>query len=222
MRRGVEPEMVEVAVDEPPGDRSRHDVARREVGERVLVGHERHAVLVTEHRALTAQRLREQRPGHRRVVERGRVELHELDVGHRARRPAAPSAMPSPVETTGFVVTAKSWPAPPVATIVSARPDLDRRVRRDRARARRRTGRPRRSGRPRSSALAPRRDPAPGPRRRARARSRRRSRRRPRARPARRSGRLRGRARGPRSRRRRCGRTPRRAPSGRARGPGPR
>ena len=57
------------------------DVARREVGERVLVGHERDAVVVAQDRALAPQRLGEERPRHRRVVQRGRVELHELEVG---------------------------------------------------------------------------------------------------------------------------------------------
>ena len=83
MRGGVEPQVVEAALDEPPADRRGDDVARREVGERVLVGHERDAVLVAQDRALAAQRLGEQRPRHRRVVQRGRVELHELEVGDR-------------------------------------------------------------------------------------------------------------------------------------------
>ena len=39
------------------------------------------AVAVTQQRAVAAQGLGEQRPGHGRVVQRGRVELHELDVG---------------------------------------------------------------------------------------------------------------------------------------------
>ncbi len=96
-------------------DRTRDDVARREVGERVHAGHERDTVAVAEHRALAAQRLREERPRHRRMVQRRRVELHELEIG--ARDPAAaPSAMPSPVDSVGLVVTAKHWPTPPVAS----------------------------------------------------------------------------------------------------------
>ena len=43
--------------------------------------------LVAQDRALAAQRLREQRPRHRRVVQRGRVELHELEVGARDAGP---------------------------------------------------------------------------------------------------------------------------------------
>ena len=52
--------------------------------------------------------------GHGRVVRRGRVELHELDVwvGMPAR---SAMATPSPVDSGGLVVTAKNWPAPPVA-----------------------------------------------------------------------------------------------------------
>ena len=52
------------------------------------------------------------------------------------------SAMPSPVDTAGLVVTAKSCPAPPVATIVCARPDLHR-ARRPASSARTPTHRPR-------------------------------------------------------------------------------
>ena len=50
------------------------------------LGHERDAVGVAEHRAFAAQRLGEQRARHRRVVQRGRVELHELEVGARDAR----------------------------------------------------------------------------------------------------------------------------------------
>ena len=70
-------------------DRTRDDVARREVGERVDTGHERDAVAVAEHGTLAAQRLREERPRHRRVVQRGRVELDELEIGARDARRAA-------------------------------------------------------------------------------------------------------------------------------------
>ena len=37
---------------------------------------------VAQQRAVAPQRLGQQRPGHGRVVQRGGVELHELDVGH--------------------------------------------------------------------------------------------------------------------------------------------
>ena len=54
--------------------------------------------------------------GMRRVVQRGGVELHELDVGDRARRPAAPWRRRRRWPPVGLVVTANSWPAPPVAS----------------------------------------------------------------------------------------------------------
>ena len=82
-RGGVEPEVVEVAFDEATADRLGHDVTGREVGQRVLVGHERHAAFVAQDRALAPQRLGEERARHRRVVQRGGVELHELEVGDR-------------------------------------------------------------------------------------------------------------------------------------------
>ncbi len=78
--------MLEVAVDEPTGDGLGHHVARREVGERVLVGHEGVPGVVAQDRALAAQRLRQKRPRHRRVVQCGGVELHELEVGDRGAR----------------------------------------------------------------------------------------------------------------------------------------
>ena len=83
MRGGVEPQVVEAALVEAAADRLGHHVARREVGEGVLAAHERRALLVAQDRALAAQRLREQRARHRRMVQRGRVELHELEVGDR-------------------------------------------------------------------------------------------------------------------------------------------
>ena len=43
--------------------------------------------VVAQDRALAAQRLREQRARHRRVVQRGGVELHELEVGDRDAGP---------------------------------------------------------------------------------------------------------------------------------------
>ena len=206
------------AVDEPAGDRPGHDVPGREVGQRVLVGHERDAVLVAQHRALAPERLREQRAGHRRVVQRGRVELHELDV--RDRRAGAQRERDPVAGRHHRVGGHREQLARRRRSRRSCRaPGSPAARRRDPAPARRRSDRPRRSGRPRSTARARRRDRARAPRRRARARSPRRSRHRPRARPARPSDHPRARARARRSRRRRCGRTPRRAPSGR--GPGP-
>ena len=62
---------------------ARHHVARREIAERVLPRHERFAVVVAQDRALSAQRFGEQRARHRRVMQRGGVELHELEIGNR-------------------------------------------------------------------------------------------------------------------------------------------
>ncbi len=59
----------------------RDDVAGQE-----LV-HEPLAVGVADQGAVSAERLGQQRPGHRGVVQRRRVELHELDVGHRHAGP---------------------------------------------------------------------------------------------------------------------------------------
>ena len=57
---GVEPQVVEPALVEPAADRAGDHVARREIAERVLGGHERLALVVAQDRALAAQRLREQ------------------------------------------------------------------------------------------------------------------------------------------------------------------
>ena len=51
-------------------------VARQQLVDEAL------AVRVAQQRAVAPQRLGQQRPRHGRVVQRGRVELHELDVGH--------------------------------------------------------------------------------------------------------------------------------------------
>src|SRR5439155_14021417 len=72
---GVEPQVVEAALVQTTADRARDNVARREVGERVLRGHERFTVVVAQDRALTTQGFREQRTRHRGMVERRRVEL---------------------------------------------------------------------------------------------------------------------------------------------------
>ena len=63
--------------------------------------------VVTEHGTFAAERLGEQRTRHRRVMQRGRVELHELEVGARDTPARIASAMPSPVDSVGLVVTAK-------------------------------------------------------------------------------------------------------------------
>ena len=90
----VEPDVRRAGLAHAPHDRLGHDVARREVGERVDAQHEAVARVVDEERALAAHRL-----GHQRLLaararpqpEHGRVELHELQVGDRRRRRAAPA-----------------------------------------------------------------------------------------------------------------------------------
>jgi hypothetical protein len=79
---GVEPEVVEAPVDQAAGDGPGDDIAGGEVGQGVLGGHEGHTGLVAQAGALSPQGFRQQRPGHHRVVQRGGVELDELDVGH--------------------------------------------------------------------------------------------------------------------------------------------
>ncbi len=73
----VEPEVVDALL----GHAGRHgpadDVAGRQLVDEAL------AVPVAQQGAVAAQRLGEQRPGHGRVVQRGRMELDELDVGRR-------------------------------------------------------------------------------------------------------------------------------------------
>ena len=79
--RRVEPHMLLAGARHPLVDRARDDVARREIAERMLVDHERDAGVVTQDGAFAAQRLGQQRPGHRRIVQRRRVELDELEIG---------------------------------------------------------------------------------------------------------------------------------------------
>ena len=68
-------------------DGARDDIAGREIRQWVHAGHERDTVAVAQHRALAPQRLREERSGHRRVVQRRRMELDEFEIG--ARDPGA-------------------------------------------------------------------------------------------------------------------------------------
>ncbi len=78
---GVEPHVVDVLFEHSGGDRARHDIAWQEfVDEALTAG-------VPEHRAVSAERLRQQRTRHRRVIEGGGMELEELEVGHCDLRP---------------------------------------------------------------------------------------------------------------------------------------
>src|SRR5207244_5812748 len=63
-------------------DRAGHDVAWRELRLTVVERHEARAVEGAQPRALAAQRLAQQERLGPRVIEAGRMELHELEVGH--------------------------------------------------------------------------------------------------------------------------------------------
>ena len=80
----VEEDVVGAGLAHPSDDRARHDVARRQVGERVLALHEALPRRVDEEGALAAHRLGDERLLAARALaepEHGRVELHELEVG---------------------------------------------------------------------------------------------------------------------------------------------
>ena len=85
--RGVEPDVVEAVLLHLEVDRPGHDVARRQLQARVVVGHEARAVGEREVGALAAQRLADEEGALLRVVEAGRVELDELHVPDPAAGP---------------------------------------------------------------------------------------------------------------------------------------
>jgi hypothetical protein len=81
---GVQIHVVVAGLPQHPVDRLGDDVARRQLGELVLSGHEPRSGLVHQVRTLAAQRLGDQRALHRGDAggdERGRVELDELHIG---------------------------------------------------------------------------------------------------------------------------------------------
>ena len=113
--------MVVAALAHPPVDRLGDDVARREVGERVVAG--RDDALAVERRRGTRPRRASPRvisgcwPGRAGAEEqRGRVELHELEVGDRGARRAGPARRRRRWRPTGWWCCAKTWPMPPVAS----------------------------------------------------------------------------------------------------------
>ena len=69
-----------MALGAPAPDRARDDVARRQL-RAGRVQHEALAGLVDEHGAFAAHGFADQRRRPRRAVERGRVELHEFEIG---------------------------------------------------------------------------------------------------------------------------------------------
>ena len=81
--RRVEPHVVFAGGDHALVDRTRDDVAGCQIGQWVHAGHERHAIAVAQDRTLAAQRLGDQRPRHQGGVERGGVELDELEISAR-------------------------------------------------------------------------------------------------------------------------------------------
>ena len=71
----------------PPARRIRSAMARLTTSRGASSSTKRSPVGVAEEGPVPAQRLGEQRPGHGRMMQRGRVELHELHVGHRHAGP---------------------------------------------------------------------------------------------------------------------------------------
>ena len=65
-----------------PHDAARDDIARRQIAVGVIPRHERLAPRVDEPRPFAAKRFGEEKPRRARAVERGRMELHELEIRH--------------------------------------------------------------------------------------------------------------------------------------------
>ena len=69
-----------------PHDAARDDIARRQIAIRVIPRHERLAARVDEPRPFAAKRLGEEKSRRAWAIERGRVELHELEIRHARSR----------------------------------------------------------------------------------------------------------------------------------------
>ena len=82
--RDVEIDAVQAAFFHFEVDGARHDVARRQFGARVVLGHEAGAVGQQQDAAFAAHRFGDQEGFGVRVVQAGRVELDEFHVGHPA------------------------------------------------------------------------------------------------------------------------------------------
>ena len=196
----VEPHVLGAGLAHAAHDRLRDDVARREVGERVLALHER-----ARPRRRAAPRPRRAPPRSPAAAGPSASAPSHSTVGWNCTNSrsatAAParsaSAMPSPVATDGFVDRLNTWPRPPVASTTAGREhradavalalahDVQRQALRGAAVVER-------AGRARARSRSARCRPCPRPRRRARARSPHPWRRRPRARCGRAGGRPRG------------------------------
>ena len=84
----VEVDIVQAVALDLMVDRPGHDVARRELAALVIVGHEAMAGFgMLQHAAFAAHRLGDQEILDLKIVEAGRVELHEFHVGDPAARP---------------------------------------------------------------------------------------------------------------------------------------
>ena len=117
-----------------------HHVAGQELVDEALAGR------VAQQRAVAAQRLRQQRPGHD-AAGASAVGWNWKNSRSATATPARSAmATPSPVASRGLVVTANSWPAPPVASSTLRARIVRAAVRAD-APPPRRSGRPRRPGR---------------------------------------------------------------------------
>ncbi|GIW72245.1 MAG: hypothetical protein KatS3mg102_1787 [Planctomycetota bacterium] len=85
--RHVEVDLGVAALAHAPHDRAGDDVAGRQLGQRMDLGHEAAALAVHQPPALAPHRLGDQRAASARDIERRRVELDELQVGQ--HRPGA-------------------------------------------------------------------------------------------------------------------------------------
>ena len=77
----VEPAMIDIEFEHAPGHRPTHLITREQFIDKLDTGG------VTQQRAMAAQRLGEQRPGHAGMMQRRGMELDELDIGHRNTGP---------------------------------------------------------------------------------------------------------------------------------------
>ena len=90
------------------------DIARREFRARHIL-HEAAACFIDQNRAFAPHGLADEAQLRARRVERGRMKLHEFEIGAASRRPARRWPAPGPTSPTGLVPCEKSPPTPPVA-----------------------------------------------------------------------------------------------------------
>ena len=85
---------------------ARHDVARRELGERMERQHEALAGVVDQRRAFAAQRLGRERRRIAADIDRGRMELHEFGIGDDGAGARRDRKARARCASAGLVVTA--------------------------------------------------------------------------------------------------------------------